>query len=149
MSCCRARSISHVGGFSFSFAALAVGARVVIARTFDSQEILPLLRQQRPTVLCMLPATLFRLIRDHGACREDFGSLRLCRSGGDKVPAELEREFTDLTGIAIDEGFGMTEVGVATMNPPSGVNKLGSVGRAAPGVHLSIRDDGRPGGADR
>jgi long-chain acyl-CoA synthetase len=30
------------------------------------------------------------------------------------------------------------------MNPPSGVTKVGSVGRAAPGVHLSIRDkDGR------
>ena len=137
-------SISHVAGFIFSFAALAVGARVVIARTFDSQEILGLLREHRPTVLWMQPAMLFRLIRDHGALREDFGSLRLCRSGSDKVPAGLAREFTELTGMVINEGFGMTEVGVATMNPPSGVTKVGSVGRAAPGVHLSIRDkDGR------
>ena len=137
-------SISHVAGFIFSFAALAVGARVVIARTFDSQEILGLLREHRPTVLWMQPAMLFRLIRDHGALREDFGSLRLCRSGSDKVPAGLAREFTELTGMVINEGFGMTEVGVVTMNPPSGVTKVGSVGRAAPGVHLSIRDkDGR------
>jgi acyl-coenzyme A synthetase/AMP-(fatty) acid ligase len=137
-------SISHIAGFIFSFAALAVGARVVIARTFDSQEILGLLREHRPTVLWMQPAMLFRVIRDHGALREDFGSLRLCRSGSDKVPAGLAREFTELTGMVINEGFGMTEVGVATMNPPSGVTKVGSVGRAAPGVHLSIRDkDGR------
>jgi long-chain acyl-CoA synthetase len=46
--------------------------------------------------------------------------------------------------MVINEGFGMTEVGVVTMNPPSGVTKVGSVGRAAPGVHLSIRaKDGR------
>ncbi|MGH8262769.1 MAG: hypothetical protein ACRET4_04770, partial [Steroidobacteraceae bacterium] len=65
-------------------------------------ELLPLLRHEQPTVLCMLPAALFRLVRDHGAGHEDFRSLRLCRSGSDKVPAELEREFTDLTGLVID-----------------------------------------------
>jgi hypothetical protein len=36
------------------------------------------------------PAMLFRLIRDHGAQREDFASLRLCRSGSDKVPALVQ-----------------------------------------------------------
>ena len=50
-------------------------------------------------MLCMLPAALFRLVRDHGAGHDDFRSLRLCVSGGDKVPAELEREFTELTGL--------------------------------------------------
>ena len=147
----RGSSISHFGGFMLSFGALAVGARVVIAHTFDSQHILGLLREQRPTVLWMLPAMLFSLVRDPGALRGDFGSLRLCGSGGDKLPAELAREFTDLTGIMIDEGYGMTEVGLITINPPSGVIKAGSVGRAAPGVSLSIRDEGGqelPAGAE-
>src|SRR6185295_17895635 len=84
-----ASSISHMGGFIFSLAALSVGARVLVARALDAAELLPLLREQRPTVLCMLPAALFRLVRDHGASHEDFRSLRLCRSGSDKVPAEL------------------------------------------------------------
>jgi acyl-coenzyme A synthetase/AMP-(fatty) acid ligase len=134
-------SISHVGGFIFSFAALAAGARVVVARTFDPDEVLRLLREDRPTVLCMLPAALFAVVRDHGARREDFASLRLCRSGSDKVPLELEREFTLLTGFAIDEGYGCTEAGLVTLNPPSGVIKLGSIGRPIPGFTLSIRDD--------
>jgi len=144
-------SISHLAGVIFSFGALAVGARVVIAQTFDSQHILGLLREQRPTVLFMLPATLFHLVRDPGALREDFRSLRLCRSAGDKVPAELAREFTELTGMVINEGLGMTEVGLVTTNPPSGVIKVGSVGRAAPGMRLSIRDEGGqelPAGAE-
>jgi long-chain acyl-CoA synthetase len=134
-------SISHLGGFIFSFGALAVGARVVVTRTFDSHELLPLLREDRPTVLCMLPAALLHLVRDHGATADDFKSLRLCRSGADKVPAELEREFTALTGLVIDEGYGMTEVGLAALNPPSGVIKLGSIGRPVPGFALSIRDE--------
>jgi long-chain acyl-CoA synthetase len=134
-------SLSHIGGFLFSFAALAAGARVVVARTFDPDEVLSLLREDRPTVLCMLPAALFGVVRDHGATRADFSSLRLCRSGSDKVPLELEREFTALTGLAIDEGYGCTETGLVTLNPPSGMIKLGSIGRAIPGFTLSIRSE--------
>ncbi len=136
-------SVSHIGGFMFSFAALSSGARCIIARHYDDDELLPLLRQEKPTILCMLPSALLHLVRDHGTAREDFKSLRLCRSGADKVPAELQKEFTELTGMVIDEGYGMTEAGLLTLNPPSGLIKIGSVGRPVPGVALAIRDDGR------
>ena len=134
-------SMSHLGGFMFALSALSQGARVVVARAYDANEILLLLRQERPTVLCMLPAALFGVIRDGHASREDFASLRVCRSGSDKVPMELEREFTALTGFPIDEGYGCTEAGLITLNPPDGVIKIGSVGRPLPGFTLSIRDD--------
>src|SRR5262245_35685161 len=134
-------SLSHVGAFYVSFAALSVGAGVIVAQTFDGDELLPLLREDRPTVLSMLPSALFALTRDHGACTDDFSTLRLCRAAGDSVSAELEREFTSLSGFAIDEAYGLTEVGLATLSPPSGLIKVGSIGMAVPGVTLSIRDD--------
>ncbi|MEH6526595.1 MAG: class I adenylate-forming enzyme family protein [Sneathiella sp.] len=134
-------SMSHLGGFMFSFAALSVGGRVVIARVYDATEILPLMRQERPTVLCMLPATLMGLVRDQSAKEDDFKSIRLCRCGSDKVPAELEVEFEALTGYKIDEGYGMSEVGLAALNPPEGLIKMGSIGTATPGFEMSIRDD--------
>ena len=84
--CSRARRLSHVGAFYVSFAALSVGAGVIVARTFDGDELLPLLRQDRPTVLSMLPSALFALTRDHGAAHDDFASLRLCRAAGTKSP---------------------------------------------------------------
>ena len=136
-----ASSISHIGGFNFSLGALAVGARVVVAPTFDSETVLNLLREQRPTVLCMQPCKLFELVRDQGAQRKDFDSLRLCRSGTDKVPAQLTREFNDLTGMVLNEGYGMTEVGFIALGPLSGTIKVGSVGKAVPGVRLAIRDE--------
>jgi long-chain acyl-CoA synthetase len=134
-------SLSHVGAFYVSFAALSVGAGTVVARTFDGDDLLPLLRDDRPTVLSMLPSALFALTRDHGASHEDFASLRLCRAAGDTVSAELEREFTELSGFVIDEAYGMTEVGLTTVSPPSGRIKVGSVGQVVPGVSLSIRSD--------
>jgi len=92
----------------------------------------------------MLPSALFALTRDHGARHTDFASLRLCRAAGDTVSAELEREFTALSGFVIDEAYGMTEVGLVTVSPPSGGIKLGSVGQVVPAVSLSIRnEDGR------
>ena len=134
-------SLSHVGAFYVSFAALSVGAGLLVARSFDGDELLPLLREHRPTVLSMLPSALFALTRDHGAQGEDFASLRLCRAAGDCVSAELEREFTGLTGIVIDEAYGLTEVGLAAVSPPSEEIRVGSVGKPVPGITVEIRSD--------
>ena len=137
----RATSLSHLGAVMSAFAALAAGARLIVPHSLDNQCILTLLREQRPTMLWMQPTSLFSLVRDPSAQRADFSSLRFCGSGSDKAPAELAQEFNKRTGMAINEGYGMTEVGFVAMNPPSGVVKSGSVGRAAPNVRLSIRDE--------
>lgn len=137
-----ATSASHVAATSFAFAGLAAGARVAIARSFGGDEVLPLLRLARPTLLCMLPNALFGLVRDHGAVRQDFHSIRRCVSGGDKISAELEREFADLAGFAMEELYGMTETGTSTINPIA-ANRIGSIGQLAPSYSASIRaDDG-------
>ena len=134
-----ASSCSHLGAFSFSLGALSAGARVAVARTFDHAELGPLMEAARPSVLSMLPSALLHLIRESGATAGDFASLRFVRSGGDKVAAELEKEFMALTGQTIHEGYGMTELGIAANNPPGGLDKLGSIGLPNPGFTFSIR----------
>src|SRR5262245_13067620 len=78
-------SMSHMGSFLWTLSTLAVGGRVVVARSYDAHELLPLLREHRPTVLAIIPAALAALIHDHGLTHEDFTSLRICRAGADKV----------------------------------------------------------------
>lgn len=134
-------SASHIGGYILCLSAFAAGARVSVARTFDGDEILPLFRKEHPTILAMLPAPLIALVRDHGAAHDDFSSLRYCLSGGDKVSAKLDAEFKALVGQDIREDYGMTEVGLITLSPPTGLNKLGSVGTLNPGIEASLRDD--------
>jgi len=136
-----ATSASHVACSSFSFAGLAAGACVALARTFGPDELLPLVRRAKPSLLCSLPAPLFSLARDHGAKREDFQSIRRCVSGGDKISAELEQEYTAIAGHAIEELYGMTETGTATYNPSGLANRIGSIGQMAPGFSASVRDD--------
>lgn len=144
-------SLAHVGALSTALAALSSGARVVVAHSADGDELLPLLRQHRPSVLVMLPAALIALQHDHAATREDFSSLRLCITGGDKFPDNLEKEFTALSGLSIHETYGMTENPCCLLNPPEGMNKPGSVGVVCPGYVVSVRgEDGQevPAGAD-
>ena len=35
----------------------------------------------------------------------------------------------------------MTEIGIAAINPPSGENRIGSIGKLCPGFEMSLRDD--------
>jgi acyl-coenzyme A synthetase/AMP-(fatty) acid ligase len=135
-------SASHVGAHHLSMMTFAAGGKVVMARTFDGDEILPLLREERPTKMWMLPSALYALTRDHGARHADFASVKACYSGGDKVSEALEKEFTALAGIVIDETYGMTEIGISNVNP-SAVPKIGSVGLLSPGYRASLRDDDR------
>ncbi|HET7052889.1 MAG TPA: class I adenylate-forming enzyme family protein [Solirubrobacterales bacterium] len=134
-------SMSHIGSFLWTLATLSAGGRVVVARTYDSHELLPLLREHKPTVLAMIPAALAALIRDHELTPEDFACLRICRAGADKVSTELLTEFAALAGFPIDEGYGMTEVGLATLNPPAGPIKQGSIGPPIGGFSIALRDE--------
>ena len=138
-------SMSHVGGFLWALATLSAGGRVVVARATDAHELLPLLRDQQPTVLAMIPAALSALIHDHDLRPGDFASLRICRAGADKVSTELLAEFAAAAGFPIIEGYGMTEVGIATLNPPSGEIRQGSIGTPVGGFRIELRgEDGEP-----
>ncbi|MEO1995498.1 MAG: class I adenylate-forming enzyme family protein [Planctomycetaceae bacterium] len=134
-------SFSHIGSSLFGLSMLAAGGRLIVPSVSDGPHILPLLRDYHPTVLFMLPSALLTLVRDHDAGAESFSSIRLCLSGGDKVSLELEREFTDMAGFPVDESYGMTETGLVALNPPSGENRIGSLGTLCPGYEISLRDD--------
>jgi acyl-coenzyme A synthetase/AMP-(fatty) acid ligase len=141
--------MSHVGSFLWALATLSVGGEVVVARTTDAHELLPLLRSRQPTVLAMIPAALSALIHDHELEPGDFASLRLCRAGADKVSTELLTEFAALAGFPIVEGYGMTEVGLTTLNPPAGLIKQGSIGQPIAGYSIEVRgEDGEPVGPE-
>ncbi|MEH6546160.1 MAG: class I adenylate-forming enzyme family protein [Sneathiella sp.] len=134
-------SISHVGGFLWTFACLSSGTQVIIARSFDGDEMLPILRDFKPTVLSMIPAALFELVRDRHGTHDDFASLRLCVSGGDKISSVLEHEFMEKAGIVASEIYGMTEIGCSHFNHDKSLHHLGSVGTVADGFEAVLRDD--------
>jgi len=70
--------------------------------------------------------------------RERFGGrLKYAFSGGAALSKDVA-QFIDNLGIMVYEGYGLTETSpIATANSPGG-RKIGSVGRAIPGVRVEI-----------
>ncbi|MFP2958730.1 AMP-dependent synthetase/ligase [Myxococcus sp. 1LA] len=65
------------------------------------------------------------------------GRLKYAFSGGSAISKEVA-EFIDNLGITVYEGYGLTETSpIATANFP-GNRKIGSVGKALPGVRIEI-----------
>jgi long-chain acyl-CoA synthetase len=69
------------------------------------------------------------------------GRIRYLVSGSAPLPAHIA-EFFQGIGLPIIEGYGLTETApILTVNPP-GAPRVGTVGRALPGVDLRIAEDG-------
>ena len=134
-------SLSHAAGTLYSLAGLAVGAPAVIAPNGTADVVLPLFRSVRPTIAFFLPSFLLMLVRDARAEREDFASLRLLQSGGDKVARLLQKECFELTGLYVTEIMGMSECAPITVHAEhERDDKRGSIGKVAPGLSICVRD---------
>ena len=74
--------------------------------------------------------------------RERFGGrLEYAITGGAAIPREVA-EFIDALGIDVYEGYGLSETSpIATANWP-GSRKIGTVGKAIPGVRLELDTSG-------
>jgi long-chain acyl-CoA synthetase len=78
---------------------------------------------------------LFRSVRERLG-----GRVRIPASGAAPLSKDLA-EFYEAIGMTLIEGYGLTEGGVATLNPLE-APKPGSIGKALPGVELRLADDG-------
>ena len=73
--------------------------------------------------------------------RQRFGGrLKIAASGAAPLGADLA-EFYSAIGMPLIEGYGLTEGGVAALNPLD-APRPGSIGKALPGVEVRIADDG-------
>ncbi len=71
----------------------------------------------------------------------DISSLRQGFSGSAPLPVELYKRFEKATGVAIVEGYGLTEATcLVSANPPEGEKKIGSVGIPFPYTDVRILD---------
>jgi malonyl-CoA/methylmalonyl-CoA synthetase len=75
---------------------------------------------------------------------EGGNALRLAVSGSAALPVRLWNQWQEITGQALLERYGMTEIGMAISNPLHGDRRAGTVGQPLPGVEVRIvPDDGR------
>ena len=72
----------------------------------------------------------------------DISSVKNAFSGSAPLPLELFRRFEEATGVAIIEGYGLTEATcLVSCNPVEGEKKVGSVGLTFPYTDVKILID--------
>jgi acyl-coenzyme A synthetase/AMP-(fatty) acid ligase len=105
---------------------------------FDPATRLDLLARERVNVLCMAP-TEYRVIAARAQLRP-LPDLRAMVAAGEALNPEVLHAWREATGLEIRDGYGQTETGQLTGMPLGEPARPGSMGRALPGVELSVRD---------
>jgi acetyl-CoA synthetase len=103
---------------------------------FDPHERLDLLERERVNLLCMAP-TEYRVIAKRATLRP-LAHLRGMVAAGEALNPEVLRAWKEATGLEIRDGYGQTETGQTTGTPLGIDARPGSMGRALPGMGLSI-----------
>ena len=136
----------HVNGLVASvLSPLRAGGDVVVSPRFSADTFWDVVETHRPTYFSAVP-TIYAILDARTERSVDTSSLRFVICGAAPMPAELIPRFEDRFGVAVVEGYGLSEGSVAsTINPVSGPRKPGTVGVALPGQEVAVVSaDGTP-----
>jgi acyl-CoA synthetase (AMP-forming)/AMP-acid ligase II len=133
----------HVGGRALVLAHTLRGCTVHLHDSFDADAVAATIERHRITTTQVVPTMVAWLL---DAAPRDLSSLRLIWYASAPMPVELLRRGLERFGPIFIQGYGQTESGpLATVLPPADHDpeseRLGSAGRAVPGVEIRI-DDG-------
>jgi long-chain acyl-CoA synthetase len=115
------------------------GCKIVLVDRFQPAKVLGLIQEHQISVFLAIPS-MYRVM---AAAEGDFTlpSVRFPISGGEPLPVAVAEAFEKRFGVGICEGYGQTEAApVVTLNVPD-ARKLGTIGRARPGIEVAIWND--------
>jgi malonyl-CoA/methylmalonyl-CoA synthetase len=115
---------------------LAARASLLLLQKFDANAVVRHLPEV--TVFMGVPTHYTRLLQHDGLDRASTARMRLFVSGSAPLLPETHREFSERTGHAILERYGMTETLINSSNPYGGPRVPGSVGKALPGIAIRL-----------
>ncbi|MCE4222728.1 malonyl-CoA synthase [Methylobacterium sp. C25] len=131
--------VFHTHGlFVATNTALMAGASMLWLPRLDAKQILSVM--PRATAMMGVPTFYTRLLKEPGLTREATAHMRLFTAGSAPLLAETHREWSERTGHAILERYGMTETNMSTSNPYEGERIAGTVGFPLPDVALRVVD---------
>ncbi|WEF33964.1 class I adenylate-forming enzyme family protein [Pseudoduganella chitinolytica] len=133
---------SHVYGLaSVMLGTLYAGACLVLAPRFTAEGLLQALREERLTILQGVPAMFARLLELAGDAPSLPNDLRFAYAGGSPLTPSLKAAAERLLGVALHNGYGMTESGPTISQTDLAAPRADtSVGYPIPGVALRIVD---------
>jgi long-chain acyl-CoA synthetase len=126
-------------------AGFATASTLVLLPRFEAAAAVRLLESENVTFFAGVPTMYWGLLN---ALTEDVdvariaANMRVAVSGGSSLPVEIIREVKERLGVAILEGYGLSETSpVATFSDPDSDPRPGSIGIPIWGVEVKLIDD--------
>jgi len=139
--------IFHAASMVGVIATQTFGGKFVLMPMFDPGAAIALIEKYQVTTTTMVPTMIHMMMSHPDFAPEKLASLRNLGYGASPMPAALlDRLLTLFPDMEIGQGYGMTESSslltvLDAEDHKAGGDRLRSVGRAVPGVVLSIQDE--------
>jgi acyl-CoA synthetase (AMP-forming)/AMP-acid ligase II len=124
----------HIYGLTVGLSlTLTLGATLVLMPRFDMPRLCSLITEEGVTMMPMVPPAINALCQaaELGHFPKQH-CVRWIKSGAAPLAPDLARRLTDLTGITVNQGYGMTEASPVTHvghNAPPEMNRPASIGQ--------------------
>ena len=129
----------HIYGInSVLNSSMYMGLTVKLFPQFDPEGVIEVIEKENRTILFAVPTMYNRLLNIAENNPPKKNSLKFCVSGGASLPVEIMKQFTDLFGATIYEGYGLTEAPVCVENPFGQPTHVGSIGKPIPEFSAKI-----------
>lgn len=120
--------------------AMIVGASLILVPRFDPVMVLEATKH-RPQLFPAAPIMYQTLAHHPQIGRYDLSSIEACISGAAPLAPEVQRDFEQVTGGRVVEGYGLTEASPVThCNPVQGERRNGTIGLPFPSTDARVVD---------
>lgn len=106
----------HIYGLTVALTvSLSLGSQLILMPRFDVKKLADLVTQHGVTMMPMVPPAINALCQAAATgCFPPNHKVRWIKSGAAPLAPELARRLRDLTGIPVNQGYGMTEASPVT-----------------------------------
>jgi long-chain acyl-CoA synthetase len=142
-NCIAALPLYHIFALTLCLLSIRWGAHLtLVPNPRDIGKFVEVLRR-RPFHLLPAVNTLFNALLQHPQFRSvDFSQLCVSQAGGMAASEGTARQWQQVTGCTMVEGWGMSETcAIGTNNPVLSREFSGSIGLPLPSIDVAIKDD--------
>ena len=118
---------------------LLAGSSVLLIERFDPSSAIEAVERHEVTMMSG-PPTMWSALAALGDVAGSMRSVRVAVSGAAKLPAEVVAAARERPGVALTEGYGLTETSPVVTSATGTDAPVGSIGPVLPGVEMRLVD---------
>lgn len=133
----------HITGMTvLMLTPLSLGVTIYPMLRWDAEQAMQLIQEHKITSMVCVPTLYIDLLNHPKVHQYDLSSLKLCSSGGAKMPVPVIEAMEQKLGVTVYEGYGLTETSPVThTNLAAPKRKVGSIGWPLEGAECKIVDE--------